>query len=72
MIYKALKSATKNRINCKLSLVPKNMISMIVIYFEKYKFKEKEIAQRPFVAIDNLYNLPACRLILKTPVKYMP
>jgi hypothetical protein len=72
MIYKALKTSTNNRITCKLSLIPKNMLPLMLIYFKKYAPRKKEIAQRPFMAIDNLYNLPSCRLIIKTPVKYMP
>ncbi|MBA2249771.1 MAG: hypothetical protein H0W12_06220 [Chitinophagaceae bacterium] len=72
MIYKALKFSTNNRITCKLTLIPKNMLPLMRIYFKKYKPRKNEIEERPFMAIDNLYNLPACRLILKTPVKYMP
>lgn len=72
MIYKALKKVTNDRIVIKQSPVPQNMQHLISIYFKKYNFSKQVISSRKIIAIDNLYNNPHCRLIMKFALKNMP
>lgn len=72
MIYKALKKISADRILIKQSLIPENMQNMILIYFKEYNFTKNIISRRKIIAIDNLYNNPNCRLIMKFVLKDIP
>ncbi len=72
MIYKALKKISADRILIKQSLIPENMQNMILIYFKEYNFTKNIISRRKIIAIDNLYNNPDCRLLMKFALKDIP
>ena len=72
MIYKVLKKVTDNRIVIEQSLIPENMQRLISVYFKKYNFNKNMINNRKIISIDNLYNNPHCRLIMKFALKAMP
>ncbi|MEO8763340.1 MAG: YiiX/YebB-like N1pC/P60 family cysteine hydrolase [Ginsengibacter sp.] len=72
MIYKALKSATRNRIVIEPSLIPENMQHIVTDYFRKYSPDKKVISTRSFIPIDNLYMNPHCRLIAKFTLRETP
>ncbi len=72
MIYKALKKVTNNRIVIAQSLVPGNMQHLVSIYFKRYNFTKSIISSRKIIAIDNLYNNPYCRPIMKFALKDIP
>jgi Permuted papain-like amidase enzyme, YaeF/YiiX, C92 family len=72
MIYKALKKATGNRIVIVQSTVPENMRHLVSVYFKKYNFTKSTISSRKIIAIDNLYNNPHCRPIMKFALKDIP
>lgn len=72
MIYKALKKVTDNRIVIAQSFVPENMQQLIFIYFKKYNFSKNIISNRKIIAIDNLYNNPNCKPIMKFALKDIP
>jgi Permuted papain-like amidase enzyme, YaeF/YiiX, C92 family len=69
MIYKVLKKMTNDRILIQQSSVPQNMLHMISVYFKKYNFSKNVISSRKIIAIDNLYNNPHCRLLMKFALK---
>jgi hypothetical protein len=72
MIYKALRKITADRIVIKQSLIPENMQNMLSIYFKEYNFTKTIISKRKIIAIDNLYNNPNCRLLMKFALKDIP
>lgn len=72
MIYKALKKVTNNRIVIAQSYVPTNMKRLIFIYFKKYNFTKNIISNRKIIAVDNLYNNPYCKPIMKFALKEIP
>ena len=63
MIAKALKKATQNRIAPKETNPPPDMLPLLLKYFAKEKPTYKQIAERKFIAIDDLYLRPDCELI---------
>jgi hypothetical protein len=71
MISKALKHATRNRINCKEVSIPNKMLPLLVNYF-KGKLTKDVIAARKIMTIDNLYLNPECSLVMKFRLKYFP
>ncbi|MEP6949442.1 MAG: YiiX/YebB-like N1pC/P60 family cysteine hydrolase [Ginsengibacter sp.] len=72
MIYKVLKKVTNERIIIEQSSVPQNMQHLISVYFKKYNFSKNIISTRKIIAIDNLYDNPHCRLLMKFALKAMP
>ncbi|MEP6927349.1 MAG: YiiX/YebB-like N1pC/P60 family cysteine hydrolase [Ginsengibacter sp.] len=72
MIYKSLRQATHNRISIKLSQMPQRMIPLMKLFLKKYKLTEREIQERKFVTIDNLYLIKECKEIMRFPLKYFP
>lgn len=72
MIYKALKKITGDRVRIKQSLVPENMQNMLSIYFKEYNFTKAFISKRKIIAIDDLYNNPNCRPLMKFALKQIP
>ena len=72
MIYKALKKVTDERIVIEQSNVPEKMQHLISVYFKKYNFSKKIIANRKIISIDNLYLNSHCKLVMKFSLKAMP
>jgi hypothetical protein len=72
MIYKVLKKVTNDRIVIEQSYIPQNMHHLISVYFKKYYFNKNIIGSRKIIAIDNLYNNPHCRLLMKFVLKDIP
>lgn len=72
MIYKALKKITADRIVIKQTLIPGNMQDMLSIYFKPYNFTKTIISRRKIIAIDNLYNNPDCRFLMRFALKDIP
>ena len=72
MIYKALKKVTDNRIVIDQSFIPQNMQHLVSVFFKKYNFSESIFSERKIIAIDNLYNNPHCKLIIKFALKDIP
>ena len=72
MIYKVLKKVTNDRIIIEQSYIPQNMQHLISVYFKKYNLNKNIISTRKIIAIDNLYNNPHCRLLMKFALKDIP
>lgn len=72
MIAKSLKRATHNRIVFKEAVLPKKLLPFMYAYFKNENATRKEIAERKYISIDNLYLMPQCTQVLKLPVKFFP
>ncbi len=72
MIYKVLKKVTNDRIVITQSYIPENMQHLIAVYFKKYNPNKNIISIRKIIAIDNLYDNPHCRLLMKFALKDIP
>ena len=72
MIAKSLKRATHNRIDFKEAVVPKKLLPFMYAYFKNENLTKKEINERKYISIDNLYLIPQCSQVLKLPVKFFP
>lgn len=72
MIAKSIKIATNNRIDFKEAVLPKKLLPFMYAYFKNENASKKEIAERKYISIDNLYLMPECTQVLKLPVKYFP
>ncbi|MEJ7912386.1 MAG: YiiX/YebB-like N1pC/P60 family cysteine hydrolase [Chitinophagaceae bacterium] len=71
MIYKSLRRATANRIDFKLSTIPKKMQSTVVRFY-KGRLSPEAIAGRRVIFIDNLYRIPECRELMRFRLKFFP
>ncbi len=70
LIYKSLKKATDNRINCKLTTAPKPMHRFLTALFKKQGLNAKDIAERKIITLDHLYLIPQCKLVQKATLKH--
>lgn len=71
MIYKSLSKATANKIQCRTIKAPEKMKKMLERFFQQYK-NAKQIVERPFITIDNLYLIDQCRELMQFNLKIFP
>jgi hypothetical protein len=65
MIAKSLSRSTGGRIKIEQSRVPKKMLPLMSSYFKNEKISKKQLSEDRYIAIDDLYLHPACRLLMK-------
>ena len=72
MIAKSLEKATNGRYSFKKIFLTPAMVKLFMIYYKQKHYSEKRVSQVDYVSIDNLYNIPQCKEIMRTKLKYMP
>ena len=65
MIAKSLSRSTGGRIMIEQSKVPKKMLPLMSSYFKNENISKKQLSEDRYIAIDDLYLHPACRLLRK-------
>ena len=72
MISKALVKATNGRYTFKKITLSDQMVRLFMIYYANKKYTEQEVRNMQYVSIDNLYNIPQCKEIMRVHLKYLP
>lgn len=72
MIAKALVKATNGRYQFRQIYLSDLMVGIFKTYYQKKNYTEKEIRATSYISIDNLYNIPQCKEIMRVNLKYMP
>jgi len=75
MIAKSMKKATHGRILFTGKPLPKEMIPLLIIYFDKIMPDDKVrrlLKTRRYIAIDHLYLVPGCKELMRFKLKYFP
>lgn len=72
MIAKSLRVATNNRFTFKTTHIQEKFIPIATKYFEDLHLTSDEVRQTAFIPLEGLYNMPYCKPIIRTTLKYMP
>ncbi len=69
LIAKSIEKATANRISFKKIRLTETMVKLFQIYYKKHKLTDDFVRNMPYVSIDNLYNIPQCKEVMRIKLK---